>query len=182
MKFALVPFALASVLAVAGCSGEPAAEAEAPATTEAPAPQTGVTEPVIEEAPASDAMAPAPTDTMAPAPAADAMAPAADAMAPAPVEPAPVEPTPEAPAPAAPADAAAQPGSLDPMQMLSPDAQEAFRTQVETMTDAEKQQAAEDARATAESAARQQGLSDDMVRQVGDQAEAAARQMFGLPQ
>lgn len=80
-------------------------------------------------------------------------------------------------APAAPsADAMAN----QAMQMLTPEAQEALQTQVDSMTDEQKQQAVEDARTTAEDAARQQGLSDEMIQQVGEQAEAAARQMFDL--
>ncbi|MEQ8447410.1 MAG: hypothetical protein RIB57_16130 [Pelagibacterium sp.] len=108
---------------------------------------------------------------------------------------APAEPVETTPAPAAeeaeaPAvteeptedEAAAEPaaGGLDPMQMLSPEAQEALQSELADMTDEEKQQAVDEARSAAEAAAREQGLSDELIQQVGDQAEAAARTMFGL--
>jgi hypothetical protein len=66
------------------------------------------------------------------------------------------------------------------MQMLSPEAQEALQSELADMTDEEKQQAVDEARSAAEAAAREQGLSDELIQQVGDQAEAAARTMFGL--
>lgn len=157
MKLFLAPVALVSVLALAACGGGDSGEADAAATaTETPAAEAPVVEePVVEEPAAeaapAEAETPAPVEAEAPE-AAETEVPAADAMAP----------------------------TLDPMQMLSPEAQEAFQTQLATMTDEEKQQAVDEARRTAEEAARQQGLSDDLIAQVGDQAEAAARQMFGL--
>lgn len=148
MKPYFVPFAVASLIALAGCSNEgdvPAADTAAPATVETPAPEAAPVEPEAVE------------DTT----------PAAEAA------------EPEATAPVLP-DANAMAGQA--MQMLTPEAQEALETQIGTMSDEDKQQAVAQARAAAEDAARQQGLSDEMIQQVGDQAEAAARSMFGLPE
>lgn len=56
------------------------------------------------------------------------------------------------------------------------------QTQIDNLqpTDAEKREAVVKARTQAESAARTAGLSDEQVRQAGDAAENAAKQMFGI--
>lgn len=159
MKTYFVPFAIASVIALAGCSNEGGDAA----TAEATEPAAAVEAPVTEETPATEA---APVE-----PAAAEAAPATEEAEPAAAEPAQA-------APAMP-DADAMAGQA--MQMLTPEAQEALQTQVDSMSDEDKQRAVDQARTAAEDAARQQGLSDEMIQQVGDQAEAAAREMFALP-
>ncbi|WEJ34356.1 hypothetical protein [Devosia sp. SD17-2] len=56
------------------------------------------------------------------------------------------------------------------------------QTQIDnvTLTDAQKREAVVEARTQAEAAARTAGLSDEQVKQAGDAAENAAKQMFGL--
>ena len=157
MKFLLAPVALASLLAVAACSGDSAApEAEA-----APAPESAITEP---EAPA--AAEPAITEPVVIEPV------ITDAVTSPEPEPADVT-EPETIAP----DAMAP---IDPTRMLTPEALSDMQAQVDALSDDEKRAAVEQARATAEDAARQQGLPEAMIGQMGEQAEAAARQMFGL--
>ncbi len=48
------------------------------------------------------------------------------------------------------------------------------------MTDEQKQQAITTARTSAEAAAKTAGQSEDLVKQAGDAAEAAAKQALGV--
>lgn len=105
------------------------------------------------------------------------VAPATDAMAPAPVE-TPATSTTETPA--TPVTGAPAGSAMDINAMMPEGAMEALQEQVANMSEADKQEAVAEARRTAEEIARQQGLSDDLIAQVGDQAEGAARELFGL--
>lgn len=97
----------------------------------------------------------------------------------APPAPAP-EPIPApAPAPTTPPASDAEALSNSMMQALPPETRTALEQQIREMTPAEREEAVAEARRTAEDMARQQGLPDELVTQVGDQAEAAARQTFG---
>ncbi|RDE10229.1 hypothetical protein DVH29_02215 [Pelagibacterium lacus] len=144
------------MLALAACSDQNAeAETSAPAATEAPAEVAPV------EAPAEDTVtAPAAVEEEAAEAIADEVTEAVENT------------TPSIPS----GDAMA----TNAMQMMSPEMQSALQDQIATMSDEEKSAAVAEARTTAEAAARQQGLADDLVQRVGDEAEAAARQMFGL--
>lgn len=156
MKAIVLPIAVASLLALAACSDQNAeAETSAPATTEAPAEVAPV------EAPMEDTVtAPAAVEEEAAEAIADEVTEAVENT------------TPDIPS----GDAMA----TNAMQMMSPEMQNALQDQIATMSDEEKSAAVAEARTTAETAARQQGLADDLVQRVGDEAEAAARQMFGL--
>lgn len=59
-------------------------------------------------------------------------------------------------------------------------AQETLNNAAASMTDEQKQQAVASARAEAEAAAKAAGQSEEVIKQLGDQAEAAAKQAFGI--
>jgi type IV secretory pathway VirB10-like protein len=92
-------------------------------------------------------------------------------------------PTPPAttPAPAAPT---ATPGNtiIPGTDVTVDQAVQNLQQEVEqlNLSDEEKQQAVVQARETAEEAARNAGMTEEQIRQTGDAAEQAARQMFGL--
>lgn len=60
------------------------------------------------------------------------------------------------------------------------DAQNELKEQAATMTDEQKQQTVTAARTSAEAAAKAAGQGEDMIKQIGDQAEAAAKQALGV--
>lgn len=73
----------------------------------------------------------------------------------------------------------ATPATPDASQAIQ-DAQKALKDATASMTDEQKQQTITAARANAEAAAKAAGQSEDMIKTIGDQAEAAAKQALGV--
>ena len=64
--------------------------------------------------------------------------------------------------------------------MTPEQAMQAVQAQAATMTDAQKAETIAAARKTAEDAAKAQGLTEEQVKQAGDMAEQATKQMLGV--
>ena len=64
--------------------------------------------------------------------------------------------------------------------MTPEQAMQAVQAQAATMTDAQKTETIAAARKAAEDAAKAQGLTEAQIKQAGDMAEAATKQMLGV--
>lgn len=114
-----------------------------------------------------------PENADAPETAAPAAAPAAE-VAPA------AAPAATAPAAAAAAPAAAAMTPADAAAMTPEQAMQAVQAQAATMTEEQKTETIAQARKAAEDMGKAQGLTDDQIKQAGDMAEQATKQMLGV--
>lgn len=108
-----------------------------------------------------------------PAEAPEAAAPAAE-VAPA------AAPAATAPAAAAAAPAAAAMTPADAANMTPEQAMQAVQAQAATMTEEQKTETIAQARKAAEDMGKAQGMTDDQIKQAGDMAEQATKQMLGV--